>query len=113
MSFPPSLSSLYNFISLLAPLEIHCLLFINCCLMHMCMSIYIPKYNLLSMYKVTRMYGLRAGRLVLGNLFMSFPGEDFHLLSVLLSEITWAVPVSYGTPTDVVFGQLMFKQSCC
>lgn len=90
MSFPPSLYSLYNFISLLAPLKIHCLLFINCCLMHMCMSIYI-QYNLLSMYKVTCMYGLRAGRLVLGNLFMSFPGEDFHPLSVLLSCLQFFV----------------------
>lgn len=85
MSFSPSLSSLFIF--LLAPLEIHRLLFITCCLMRMCMYIYIPKYNLLSMCKVTRMYVLRAGSLVLGSLFMFFPGEDFHPLSALLSGL--------------------------
>lgn len=84
MSFSPSLSSLCNFIALLAPLEIHCLLFVNCCLMHMCMHIYIPKYNLLGVYKVTHMYVLRAGCLVLGNLSMYVPGEDFHPCSALL-----------------------------
>lgn len=37
------------------------------------------------MYKVTHMYVLRAGCLVLDNLFMYVPGEDFHPFSALLS----------------------------
>lgn len=58
----------------------------NCSCMHICLHIYIPKYNLFSSYNVISMYAFRADHLALDNqLVVVFPRDG----QLCWSQFTW------------------------
>lgn len=85
--------------------------FINCCYIHICIHICIPKYNPLSPYVVSCMYVSRTCHLVMDNLLVYSSLEIFNILSIHLQRIFLCVQLkpcdlssfNCGMPTSVSF----------
>lgn len=83
--------------------------------------IYILKFHVCSLYKLTHMYGFMPAYLLLDLGVVFFSGEDYFsrsqhsLLPVVFLgrvEDSWVFPVLLGISLIAVF-QLVFRSSCC
>lgn len=103
MLFFPFLHLKPSHISFLASLQIHGLLFFNCCYIHICMYLCIPKYNLLCLYGVTCIYVQKADHQILEKWLVYLSLEETtptlslpsYLQFFLQGWTSWAFPHAF------------------